>query len=322
MPPLHACVRGFGQVERVNHPDRLRHPLRRIGPARQRAVRARSRWDEALDEVARQMLPRPRHLRPGGHPRLLAHRQPRRCSTTALAAQRLLHMFGGCTELWSNISAEAEVFAVRMTYGAKADYKSARPRAHRLRQLAAHDHVGLEPGRRAPSAPARCSTSSCAKKHGVRIICVDPRRDAHQPRAGRRARLHPAVDRRRRADRHGLRDRQRGAARPGLPRPPRARLRRGAPAARRAGRAPRTAPTCSGSPTACARRRSGRRPITGMPAETIRRLAVEFATTQAGRAPLRLRAGAHDLRRAVPPRRLRARRDHRQRRASPGGNSG
>ena len=34
-------------------------------------------------------------------------------------------MFGGCTELWSNMSAEAEVFAVRMTYGAKADYKSA-----------------------------------------------------------------------------------------------------------------------------------------------------------------------------------------------------
>ena len=41
------------------------------------------------------------------------------------AAQRFLHMFGGCTELWSNMSAEAEVFAVRMTYGAKADYKSA-----------------------------------------------------------------------------------------------------------------------------------------------------------------------------------------------------
>src|SRR3981189_3564089 len=32
MPPLHACVRGFGQMERVNHPDRLRYPLRRTGP--------------------------------------------------------------------------------------------------------------------------------------------------------------------------------------------------------------------------------------------------------------------------------------------------
>src|SRR5258705_4067938 len=41
-----------------------------------------------------------------------------------ITAQRLLHLFGGCTELWSNISAEAEVFSVHMTYGAKAEYKS------------------------------------------------------------------------------------------------------------------------------------------------------------------------------------------------------
>ena len=39
------------------------------------------------------------------------------------AAQRFLYMFGGCTELWSNMSAEAEIFAVRMTYGAKAEYE-------------------------------------------------------------------------------------------------------------------------------------------------------------------------------------------------------
>src|SRR5918994_537864 len=39
--------------------------------------------------------------------------------------QRLLYMFGGCTELWTNISAEAEVFAVRETFGQKAEYKSA-----------------------------------------------------------------------------------------------------------------------------------------------------------------------------------------------------
>ena len=32
LPPLHACVRGFGQLERLNHPDRLLHPLRRTGP--------------------------------------------------------------------------------------------------------------------------------------------------------------------------------------------------------------------------------------------------------------------------------------------------
>src|SRR5207302_8220975 len=54
MPPLHACVRGFGQMERVNHPDRVRYPLRRTGP-RGAGQFERISWDEALDAVARQM---------------------------------------------------------------------------------------------------------------------------------------------------------------------------------------------------------------------------------------------------------------------------
>src|ERR1044072_7213991 len=32
LPPLHACARGVGQIERTHHPDRLRYPLRRSGP--------------------------------------------------------------------------------------------------------------------------------------------------------------------------------------------------------------------------------------------------------------------------------------------------
>src|SRR5438034_905456 len=54
LPPLHACVRGFGAAERVNHPDRLLHPLRRVG-ARSEGRFERISWDEALAEVARQM---------------------------------------------------------------------------------------------------------------------------------------------------------------------------------------------------------------------------------------------------------------------------
>jgi len=106
MPPLHACVRGFGQMERVNHPDRLRHPLRRRGP-RGSGEFERITWEEALDEVARQM----RRVRDTYGPAAILD-----CSRTGslsmlhnarVTAQRLLHRFGGCTELWSNISAEA-----------------------------------------------------------------------------------------------------------------------------------------------------------------------------------------------------------------------
>ena len=163
-------------------PGRARQPSRPAAAsaapdraARQRAVRA-----DLLGRGARRGrapdAARPRHLRPRRHPRLLAHRQPVDAPRPRASRQRLLHMFGGCTELWSNISAEAEIFAVRMTYGAKAEYKSGGPRAHRLRQLAADRDVGLEPGRRhvrhrhaavPQAAPRSTACGSSASIRGV-----------------------------------------------------------------------------------------------------------------------------------------------------------
>ena len=203
-------------------------------------------------------------------------------------------MFGGCTELWSNISAEAEVFAVRQTYGAKADYKSAgrEPTDYVNSRLILM--WGWSPGDGtfgtgtlavSQAAPRSRACASSASIRGATRTSRD---------AGRRAHLHPPVHRHRRADRDGVRDRQRGTARPGVPRPPRAGLRRGAPAARRARRAPRTARTCSGSPDGvrktpewAARDHRASRPTRSGGSR------IEFATTQARRAPVRLRARAH-----------------------------
>jgi anaerobic dimethyl sulfoxide reductase subunit A len=174
MPPLHACVRGFGQAERVNHPDRLRYPLRRVGP-RGSGQFERIGWDEALDEVARQMV----RIRDTYGPAAILD-----CSRTGslamlhnvrATAQRLLHLFGGCTELWSNISAEAEVFSVRMTYGAKADYKSGGREPSDFVNSRLIVMWGWSPGD-GTFGTGTLQYLKLAKKHGTRIVCVDPRR--------------------------------------------------------------------------------------------------------------------------------------------------
>jgi anaerobic dimethyl sulfoxide reductase subunit A len=173
VPPLHACVRGFGQAERVNHPDRLRQPLRRTGPRGSGQFEPIG-WDEALDEVARQL----RRVRDTYGPAAILD-----CSRTGslsmlhnrFAVSRLLNMFGGCTELWTNISAEAEVFSVRMTFGAKADYKSAGREPSDFVNSRFILMWGWSP------ADGTFGTGTLpylkeAKRRGVRIVCVDPRR--------------------------------------------------------------------------------------------------------------------------------------------------
>jgi anaerobic dimethyl sulfoxide reductase subunit A len=173
LPPLHACGRGVGQIERVYHPDRLKHPLRRRGP-RGSGQFERVSWDEALDFVAREMLRiRAQH----GNASILD------CSRSGNLSmlhgwgvpKRFLYKFGGCTELWSNMSAEAEVFSVRMTFGAKADYKS----AGREPTDYVNSRLILMWGWSPADGTFGTGTQQYlkeAKRRGVRIVCVDPRR--------------------------------------------------------------------------------------------------------------------------------------------------
>jgi anaerobic dimethyl sulfoxide reductase subunit A len=122
-PPLPACARGVGQIERMYHPDRLKYPMRRVGP-RGSGQFERISWDEALDEVTRQLL---RVRAEHGNAAIL---DASRSGNTAVlhsgsTATRFYNMFGGCTELWSNMSCEAEVYSVRATFGPKVHYKAA-----------------------------------------------------------------------------------------------------------------------------------------------------------------------------------------------------
>jgi anaerobic dimethyl sulfoxide reductase subunit A len=172
MPPLTACVRGFGALERVYHPDRLTYPLRRTGP-RGSGQWTRVSWDEALDEIAAEL----RRVRDAYGPAAILDAS--RSGNTSLlhnraVLQRLLYLFGGCTELWSNLSAEAEVFAVRHTYGAKADYKSAGREGIDYANSRLIVMWGWSPGD-GHFGTGTFEYLKWAKRNGTRIVCVDPR---------------------------------------------------------------------------------------------------------------------------------------------------
>ena len=173
LPPLHACVRGFGAAERVHHPDRLTHPLRRVGP-RGAGQWARISWDEALDTVAREL----RRVRDTYGPAAILDAS-RSGSTSVLHSRatvgRLLHLLGGCTELWSNLSAEAEVFAVRYTYGPAIHYMSAGREPVDYASSRVILMWGWSPGD-GHFGTGTFEYLRWARQRGTRIVCVDPRR--------------------------------------------------------------------------------------------------------------------------------------------------
>lgn len=172
-PPLPACARGVGQIEKVYHPDRLKYPMRRVGP-RGSGEFERITWDEALDEVAAQLL---RVRETYGNAAIL---DGSRSGNTAIlhnrnTTLRFLNMFGGCTEMWSNMSAEAEVFAVHTTFGEKAGYKSAGREPTDYVNSKLIIMWGWSPGD-GTFGTGTMQYLKHAKERGVRIICVDPRR--------------------------------------------------------------------------------------------------------------------------------------------------
>jgi anaerobic dimethyl sulfoxide reductase subunit A len=291
-PPLQACARGVGQIERVYHPDRLQYPMRRTGP-RGSGQYERITWDEALDTVAREML---RVRETYGNAAIL---DASRTGSTAMLhgrgpAQRLFNMFGGFTDLWSNMSAEAEIFAIHMTYGAAADYKS----AGREPVDFANSRLILMWGWSPADGTFGTGTMQYlrwAKASGARIVCVDPRQtDSSRILADEHIFIRPGTDTaallamayvivsqglhdQAYCDRHVL-----GFDDEHLP--------PGAPA--NASFKSYLLGVSDGLP----KTPEWAAAITGIPAETIRRLAIEFATAkpaalQAGYAPGRTNFG-------------------------------
>ena len=171
-PPLPACARGVGQIERTYHPDRLKYPMRRSGP-RGSGQFTRIAWDEALNQVAAQMK---RIRSTYGHASVLDASRTGSLSMLhgRAAAQRFLYRGGGCTDLWSSMSSEAEIYAVRTTYGPSVEYKASGRELTDFPNSKLILMWGWSPGD-GTFGTGTMPALKHAKAKGVRIVCVDPR---------------------------------------------------------------------------------------------------------------------------------------------------
>jgi anaerobic dimethyl sulfoxide reductase subunit A len=163
--------------------------------------------------------------------------------------QRLLHLFGGCTELWSSLSNEAEIFALRHTYGPQADCKFSGREPSDYVNSRLMILWGWSP------ADGTFGTNNpqylhWAHQHGVRMVSVDPRATRTSLKlADEHVAIRPGTDAAMLiAMASGHRERE--PPRSGLPRPARAGLRRGRTCPRARPRARRIARISSASPTA------------------------------------------------------------------------
>ena len=114
-PQIRACMRGRAYRQRLYSPDRLKHPLRRVG-RRGQGKFERVSWDEALDEVAARLEQVKKSygnasillMASGGNQGMLHGHLP---------VGAMLQEFGGFTRTWGIASYEAAMYASMATYG-------------------------------------------------------------------------------------------------------------------------------------------------------------------------------------------------------------
>ncbi len=114
-PQLRACMRGRAYRQRVYSPERLQYPLRRIGQ-RGEGLFKRISWDEALDEVAKNLKEMKEQY---GNSAILfvAGAGNQGMLHGPVPAGLMLNQFGGYTRMWGAPSYEGALFASMATYG-------------------------------------------------------------------------------------------------------------------------------------------------------------------------------------------------------------
>jgi anaerobic dimethyl sulfoxide reductase subunit A len=167
-PQLRACIRGRAYRRRQYHPDRLLRPLKRTGK-RGDGQFAPISWDEALDTVAAALQ---RVKKAYGNQALFVPYGTGSYNQTngRQVAQRLLNLFGGSLGHYNNYSWAAMARATETVYGTGVTGNQRQDWLNAKYVLM----WGWNP------AEVRDGTNTefflrKARENGARIVCVDPR---------------------------------------------------------------------------------------------------------------------------------------------------
>lgn len=166
-PQLRACPMCRSYRQRIYSPDRLLYPLKRVGE-RGEGKFERISWDEALETIAREYRRIAEaygpasvlYLGAGGDLSFLHNSR---------TVQRAFNMAGGCTVSWGNPSREGEVYAMLATYGLTEAGHSADDLVNSKLVIL----WGMNPTTHHRSGTALAMFR--AKEAGARFIAVDPR---------------------------------------------------------------------------------------------------------------------------------------------------
>ena len=167
-PQLRACIRGRAYRRRQYHPDRLLRPLKRVGRRGEGKFQQVS-WDEALDTVASQLL---RVKKAYGNSALFVPYGTGSYSQTngRQVAQRLMNLFGGSlghynTYSWACMARATEtVYGTGVTGNQRQDWLNSK-------------YIlmwGWNPSEMRDGTNTEFFLRK-ARENGARIVCIDPR---------------------------------------------------------------------------------------------------------------------------------------------------
>jgi anaerobic dimethyl sulfoxide reductase subunit A len=166
-PQLRACAKGHAYRQRVYAPDRLLHPLKRVG-ARGKGEFTRISWDEALETVANAL----QRVRDTYGPEAIFFKASGGDSATlhsAMPFTKVLGLNGGFSTSWGVFSFEQAMYAELATYGTFDGSSRDDLLNSRLIILWATD---------VSNALAHTNTTwylARAREKGARVVAVDPR---------------------------------------------------------------------------------------------------------------------------------------------------